>query len=108
MSSALKQVDFESIRLAPSGFLHTGHLLLKPVRWLHEQVTGCRLDPPPRETARLYLGDRRLTGETVRRFGLGYAPAAGDWLVQRAGPAGVGLQVLEKVGLAALRQDGDR
>jgi DNA primase len=59
------------------------------------------------ETARVYLGDRRLSGETVRRFGLGYAPVAGDWLVRRAGPAGVSLKMLEKVGLIALRQDGD-
>jgi DNA primase len=42
----------------------------------------------------------------VRRFELGYAPAAGDWLVQRATPAGVSLEVLEKVGLVAPRQEG--
>src|SRR5207245_11334088 len=35
------------------------------------------------------------------------APAAGDWLVQRAGPAGVSLDLLEKIGLVAVRQEGN-
>jgi DNA primase len=82
-------------------------LMLDTVRWAAEQYHGCLLDSPLAEAARLYLGERRLTGETVRRFGLGYAPASGDWLVQRAGSASVSLQMLEKVGLVALRQGGD-
>jgi DNA primase len=81
-------------------------LMLEIVRWAAEQYQHCLLDFPSAEAARLYLGQRRLTGETVRRFGLGYAPAAGDWLVQRAGPAGVSLELLEKVGLVAPRQEG--
>src|SRR5216683_2352899 len=81
-------------------------LMIEIVRWAAEQYHRCLLDLPSAEAARHYLGQRRLTGETVRRFGLGYAPAAGDWLVQRAGPAGVSLDSLEKVGLVALRQEG--
>jgi DNA primase len=81
-------------------------LMLETVRWAAEQYHRCLLDLPVAEAARRYLGDRRLTGETVRSFGLGYAPAAGDWLIQRAAPAGVTVELLEKVGLVALRQEG--
>src|SRR5207249_11719430 len=47
-----------------------------------------------------------LTGETVRRFGLGFAPAQGDWLVQKATAAKVALDLLETVGLIADRGEG--
>jgi DNA primase len=81
-------------------------LMLESVRWVAEQYHRSLLDLPMAEAARCYLGDRRLTGETVRRFGLGYAPPAGDWLVQRAAAAKVSVELLEKVGLVALRQEG--
>ncbi len=43
----------------------------------------------------------------MRRFGLGYAPAAGDWLLQRARQRGLSLEMMETVGLIAKRQEGD-
>src|SRR5439155_10670177 len=39
--------------------------------------------------------------------GLGYAPATGDWLAQRAVPAGLSMDLLEKLGLVARRQEGN-
>src|SRR5207247_8998380 len=62
---------------------------------------------PLPEPARLYLGERKLTAETIRRFGLGYAPPAGDWLVQRAAKAGISSELLERVGLIAPRMEGN-
>jgi DNA primase len=85
----------------------TRSLLLDVVRWAAKEYHECLLDSDPAEEARAYLGKRGLTGETVRRYGLGYAPAAGDWLVQRAAAAGVSLELLEKVGLVARRKSGD-
>src|SRR5262249_30982166 len=41
------------------------------------------------------------------RFGLGYAPASGSWLIQKAVQARVSFDLLEKVGLIAKRQEGD-
>jgi DNA primase len=79
-------------------------LLLDVVRWAAEQYHECLLETPLAAEARAYLGERRLLGETVRRFGLGYAPLSGDWLVQRADAAGVPFDQLEKVGLIARRQ----
>jgi DNA primase len=81
-------------------------LMLDVVRWAAEQYHRCLLDSPLAEAARNYLGERRLTGETVRRFGLGYAPGLGDWLEQRAAAAGLSAEMLEKVGLLGLRQEG--
>jgi DNA primase len=81
-------------------------LMLESMRWAAEQMHQCLLDSPHAETARQYLGERRLTGETVRRFSLGYAPLTGDWLAQRAAKAGLSLDLLEKVGLVGRRDEG--
>jgi DNA primase len=81
-------------------------LMLDVVRWAAEQYHHCLLDSPLAEAARLYVKERQLIEETVRCFGLGYAPAAGDWLIRRAAPAGKSVPLLEKVGLVAPRQEG--
>ncbi len=78
--------------------------LLDVVRWAAQQYHECLLDSPLAEEARHYVGNRGLKGETVQRYGLGFAPRAGDWLVQRAEAAGVSLELLEKGGLIAPRQ----
>ncbi len=78
--------------------------LLDVARWGAQQYHECLLDSPLAEEARCYLGGRGLKGETVRRYGLGFAPRAGDWLVRRAEAAGVSLELLGKVGLIAPRQ----
>jgi DNA primase len=82
-------------------------LMLDTVRWAAEQFQRCLLDELAAEPARRYLGERHLLGETVRRFGLGYAPLAGDWLVQRAEASAVSLERLEEVGLLARRLEGN-
>lgn len=97
-------ISLEKKSLSPQN--RSRALLLEIVRWAAEQYHRCLLDSPVAEAARLYLGERRLTGETVRRFTLGYAPAMGDWLVGRANSAGMSLELLEKVGLIAARQEG--
>jgi DNA primase len=88
---------------APSPHNQSRALMLDVVRWAAQQYHECLLDAPLAEEARRYLGGRGLKGETVRHYQLGFAPAAGDWLVQRAEAAQVPLDVLEKVGLIAPR-----
>jgi DNA primase len=82
-------------------------LMLEVVKWAAGLFQQCLLDSPLAEAARRYLGERRLTGETVRRFGLGYAPVSGDWLLQKAVAAKHPTEVLEKVGLIARRLEGN-
>jgi DNA primase len=79
--------------------------LLDVIRWAERQYHECLLDSPLAEEARRYLGERGLRGETVRRYGLGYAPRTGDWLVRLAEANGVPLDVLEQLGLIAARQE---
>ena len=56
--------------------------------------------------ARTYLQTRSLTGETIVRFGLGYAPPEWDALLKVAGRRGLSLQILERAGLALPRSTG--
>jgi DNA primase len=81
-------------------------LLLDLVDWAARQYHECLLQDPVAEAAREYLGDRGLELDTERRFGLGFAPLAGDWLVGRARAAGINFGLLEQVGLVAPRQSG--
>lgn len=97
------------ISLEKRGFSQPGPSrasMLEVMRWAAEQFQQCLLDSPLAEAARLYVGERRLAGEIVRRFGLGFAPAQGEWLVQKASQAGHDLDLLEKVGLIARRTEG--
>jgi DNA primase len=80
--------------------------MLDVTKWAAEQFQQCLLDSPHAEKARVYLGQRRLTGETVRRFGLGFAPAMGEWLVQKAANDHKPAELLETVGLIGRRNEG--
>jgi DNA primase len=81
-------------------------VMLELVRWAAAEYHRCLLESPSAEAARHYLGERRLEGDTVRRFELGYAPASGDWLAMRASAAGKSTDMLEKVGLLGPRAEG--
>ena len=80
--------------------------MLDVMRWAQTQFQECLLDAPQADAARLYLGERRLAGETVRRFGLGFAPALGEWLVGKAANAGMPADLLETLGLIGKRNEG--
>lgn len=79
--------------------------LLDVMRWAEVQYQQCLLETQLGEPARKYLGERHLAGATVRQFGLGFAPIAGDWLVQRAASDGVPADLLMEVGLIAARDE---
>ena len=79
--------------------------LLQVMRWAQEQYQGCLLENPLGSQARQYIGTRKLSGAMVRQFGLGFAPIAGDWLVQLAGREQISLELLEQVGLIAPRDE---
>lgn len=81
--------------------------MLEVLRWSCEQFHDCLLNElsPSAEAARRYLGERRFTGETIRRYGLGFAPG-GSWLTGKARQASKSVEILEKLGLIAHSSDG--
>ena len=97
-------ISLEKIQKNPQGPSRAG--MLDVMTWAAEQFQQCYLDSPQAENARKYLGERKLTGETVRKFGLGFAPASGDWLVVQAANAQKSADMLETVGLIAKRKEG--
>lgn len=80
--------------------------LLDTIKWAEEQYRECLLESELGERARHYIAERKLAGPTVRQFGLGYAPAAGDWLVRLANAARLEIDLLKEVGLVAERTQG--
>ncbi|MCB9308007.1 MAG: DNA primase [Lewinellaceae bacterium] len=59
-----------------------------------------------KSVALTYFKQRGLREETIRTFGLGYAPEQRDLLVRRAKATGHSMELLQKVGLSS--QDGGR
>ncbi len=96
-------ISLEKIQKISQGPSRAG--MLDVMKWAAEQFQQCLLDSPQAEAARKYLGERKLTGETVRKFGMGFAPGGGEWLVQRAASAGIAADMLETVGLIAKRDE---
>jgi DNA primase len=80
--------------------------MLDVMRWADEQYQRCLHELQLADAARRYVADRHLEPETVRRFGLGFAPLSGDWLVKEAAQAKIAADVLEQVGLIARRKEG--
>lgn len=79
--------------------------LLDAMKWADAAYQECLVDSSLAEQARVYLGERKLDGATVRNFGLGFAPLAGDWLTTRARKAGQAWETLLEVGLLSERKE---
>jgi DNA primase len=97
-------ISLEKIQKNPQGPSRTG--MFDVMKWAAEQFQDCLLDSPQAENARKYLGERKLSGESVRKFGLGFAPAEWEWLTVRAANAGISADLLETVGLIGKRKEG--
>jgi DNA primase len=83
-------------------------ILLDAMRWAAKLYHDCLLESPLAEEARRYLGERHLTGETIRKWQLGYAPNSGDWLTRQAANAPVPIDVLTKAGVGLLGERSER
>jgi DNA primase len=80
--------------------------LLEVMRWAQGKYAYQLLEDESGAAARTYLGERKLSGKSIREFGLGYAPLTGDWLVKLAAAEGVSADALVEVGLIAQREGG--
>ncbi len=79
--------------------------LLRAMKWAEEKYRTCLIDEVEAANARVYLGERKLAGTSVRQFGLGFAPVNGDWLVQSALREGLPRDVLVEIGLLGVREE---
>jgi len=80
--------------------------LLDVMKWASRVYHDCLLDNDLAASARAYVEERGLDGPTVRKFGVGFGPLTGDWLVQQAVVSRISLDLLERVGLIARRDNG--
>ncbi len=76
-------------------------VLARAANFYAQQLSG-----PEGAPALEYLEARGLSAETVEAFGLGWAPASGQVLVEQAGRAGVEFDQLERCGLARRNDRG--
>jgi DNA primase len=80
--------------------------LFEVMKWAQMIFQQNLLEASTSQAARKYLGERQLSGQSVRQFGLGFAPLAGDWLVQQAAKDRVPFELLVEVGLISERDEG--
>ena len=79
------------------------HALTTAARFYYQQLT----DKETGKEARAYLEKRGLAKETVRHFGIGYAPDAWEALLTAAKKEHISAEILEKAGLVKERDKGD-
>ena len=89
----------------PSGADNYRQRLIEVTEWAAQQYRMMLLENPLAETARLYLGERKLHGNIVRSFGLGYAPLTGDWLVDEIRKKEISTTDAIQVGLIGERRE---
>jgi DNA primase len=80
--------------------------MLDLMKWAEEQFRRFLLDAGAAAAARDYLAARGLSPETVKKYGLGYAPDDWNWLTPKALKAGWPLELLVAVGLTGRPEDG--
>ncbi len=76
--------------------------LLAVTEWAERTFAGALADSAE---ARAYVEARGISGESVVRFRLGFAPESRDWLLARARKEGHSIEVLERVGLGSRPAD---
>ncbi|RMH64692.1 MAG: DNA primase [Bacteroidetes bacterium] len=78
------------------------HALRFAGRFYYRQLTRTEAGAP----ALAYLRQRGFSAETIKHFGLGYAPPGWDALLTAAGAQHIAPETLEKAGLVIPRKDG--
>ena len=80
------------------------HALRFAARWYYEQLTKTDVG---RERGLKYFENRGLAPETIKKFGLGFAPDAWDALLKAAEAAQIKPEILDKAGLVLPNKNGD-
>jgi DNA primase len=80
------------------------HALRFAARWYYEQLTKTDVG---RERGLGYFENRGLAPETIKKFGLGFAPDAWDGLLKAAEGAQIKPEILDKAGLVLPNKNRD-
>ena len=80
--------------------------LYKAMAWAVEQFHNCLLNDAQAEVARAYLAERGISDESIRKFQLGFAPDAWDWLTGQVRHKPSAVAALERVGVLAKSERG--
>jgi DNA primase len=80
--------------------------LYRAAAWAEEQFHRCLVSAPEAETGRVYLAERGITAESVRRFHLGFAPDRWDWILEQARGTPWTVAILERIGLLRRKELG--
>jgi DNA primase len=81
-------------------------MLYRASAWAEEQFHQCLLSAPEAEPARKYLTQRGISGDSIRRFRLGFAPNRWDWFLQQARGTPWTPEILERIGLLRRKELG--
>ncbi|QDU90152.1 DNA primase [Pirellulimonas nuda] len=81
--------------------------LLAACAWAAERFHRCLLHDGQAEGARQYVADRRIDEASVKKFQIGFSPPSWEWILTQAKHTSFSPAVLERIGLAAPRQQGD-
>lgn len=92
------------LKLGRSGIGDSKARLVSVLEWASKEYQKLLMESASGAVARQYLKDRGVTEETIRRYGLGFAPAEFEWLIRQGTAAGFDAQLLIKAGLAKISQ----
>lgn len=76
--------------------------LYDAMAWAQRQYHECLLNADIAEPARQYLEERGISGHSMARYSLGFAPGGWHWLLDRAKSTPYSTGVLQAVGLAGI------
>jgi DNA primase len=79
---------------------------LEVLKWAEGEFGKCFWDSDVAKSARSYAESRKLSTESLRTFGIGFAPADWKWLIQRARARRFTPEQLIRCGLARVPQSG--
>ena len=82
--------------------------LYQAMAWAEKQFHECLLNAPEAAPARAYLQARGISGESIKRYHIGFAPTGWQWLIDRARSTSYTQEVLQAVGLVALSSQSGR
>ncbi len=77
-------------------------ILYDVMAWAQRQYHECLLNADLAEPARQYLEERGISGHSMARYSLGFAPAGWHWLLDRAKSTPYSTGHLQAVGLAGI------